>query len=239
MNRRRDGLRRALPRFILMVVVLVAAFFLFRDSALEELLELDRLTATVDTVRSVWWSPIVFLGLWVLISPLGLPASLLVATGAVLYGVWWGTFYNSIGSLLGAVTTFFFARILGRDLIVHVLGEERVGRVERRLDQYGFGTLVGIRFLPLPFPLVNFGAALAGVRFAPFFFATLLSVGPVIFIYTLFFASLAGATLEEGQARFTQMVAAIAVLGLLVVVRVVVRRRSASTSAADPPADPP
>ena len=38
--RRRNGLRSALLRFILMVTVLVAAFFLFRDSALAELPQL-------------------------------------------------------------------------------------------------------------------------------------------------------------------------------------------------------
>ena len=235
--RRRNGLGRALLRFILMVAVLVAAFFLFRDSALAELLAPDRLSATVDRVRAVWWSPLAFLGLWLLMSPLGLPASPLVAAGAVIFGIWWGTLYNSVGAVLGAVVSFAFARLLGRDLIVHLLGEERVGRVEHRLDQYGFGTLVGMRFLPLPFPLVNFGAALAGVRFTPFFFATLISTVPIIFIYTLFFASLVGATTEQGRTRFTQMIATIAVLGVLVVVRVVVRRRSNSTSATEAPTD--
>ena len=228
-GKRRSGLRGALVRFLVMVAVLATAFFLFRDSQLSQVLEIDRLIALVDRVRALWWSPLALIVLWILMSPLGLPASPLVAAGGVLFGVGWGTLYNCVGAMLGASATFFFARLLGHDFVAHLLGEERVAKVEHRLESYGFRALVGIRFLPLPWPLVNFGAALAGFRFGPFITATFIGVVPVIFVYTFFFASLVGATTEEGRAKLLQLVAAIAVLALLGLLRVFARRRSMSS----------
>jgi uncharacterized membrane protein YdjX (TVP38/TMEM64 family) len=225
-EQRRHSTRRALTRFLLMVAILAAAYLLFRDSSLAGLLEVERLTSMVDRVRDIWWSPLALIGLWVVMSPLGLPASPLVAAGGILFGAAWGTLYNCVGALLGGSATFYFARLLGRDLVVQLLGEARVAGIERRLEDHGFRSLVGIRLLPLPWPLVNFGAALAGFRFAPFLGATALGLAPVVFVYTFFFASPVGATTAQGRARLTQLGVAIAVLALLGALRVLVRRRS-------------
>jgi uncharacterized membrane protein YdjX (TVP38/TMEM64 family) len=222
------GLRGPLLRFAVMVAILVAAFFLFRGSLLAEYLDADRLSRTVDQLRTAWWAPLALIGLWTVMSPLGLPATPLVVAGGVVFGAGLGTLYNCVGACLGAAATYFFARRLGYDLVAHLLGEERFGRVERRLETYGFRALVGIRFLPLPWPLVNFGAALAGFRFAPFMLATAIGVVPVLFIYTFFFSSLADATIEEGRTKLLQLVGALALLVALVAARWLLRRRSAA-----------
>ena len=221
-------MRGALLRFLLMVAILVTAFLLFRDSKLAEFLDIERLSQTVDQVRSLWWAPLALIGLWGIMSPLGLPATPLVAAGGVIFGTWIGTLYNCLGALLGASTTFFFVRLLGREFVTHLLGGARIVKIEERLETYGFSALVGVRFLPLPWPAVNFAAALAGFRFGPFFLATLIGVGPILFIYTMFFASLADATLEESRTKVLQFLGALALLVLLVVLRLVLRRRTAA-----------
>jgi uncharacterized membrane protein YdjX (TVP38/TMEM64 family) len=230
----RRGLRGALLRFLVMVAILVAAFLIFRNSELAGHLEPGRIAETVDEVRGLWWAPLALIGLWTIMSPLGLPATPLVAAGGIVFGAGLGTLYNCVGASLGAAATFVFARRLGHDLVAHLLGAERLERIERRLEHHGFKALVGIRFLPLPWPLVNFGAALAGFRFVPFMTATAIGVVPVLFVYTLFFSSLAGATLEESRSRLLQLLGALALLVLLVAVRTILRRRATDLDT-DPP----
>lgn len=233
----RPSRRAATLRFLLMIVILALAYWLVRYSNALELLDRVAIAERVEELRALWWSPLALVGLWAVLSPLGLPASPLLIAGGVVFGTWWGTLYNSIGALLGATLTFFFARLLGHDFVAHLLGEERLTRVEERIERYGFWALVGIRFVPLPWPVINFGAALGGFRFAPFLLATLIGVVPMIFIFTFFAASLVGLTTEESRAATIRFVAALAVLAALGLARVLVRRRSIereTTSTSEP-----
>lgn len=228
----RPDRRSAVLRFLLMMAVVVLGYWLFRHSGGFSLLDRRAIAAHVEEIRTLWWSPLALIGLWGLLSPLALPASPLLLAGGAIFGTWWGTLYNSLGALLGASLTFFFARLMGRDLVVHLLGEDRFSRIEKRLDLYGFWALVGIRFVPLPWPVVNFGAALGGYRFLPFLAATVIGVVPMIFVYTLFAASLVGVTTEESKGAIVRFAVALSVLTLLGLLRVLVRRRSIDSGAA-------
>ena len=73
-------------RFVFMLAVLVAAFFLFRETELVDRLSLDRLAVVVDAVREKWWSPLALIGMWTLLSPLGTPATPFLLTGGVVFG---------------------------------------------------------------------------------------------------------------------------------------------------------
>lgn len=222
----RPSRRGATLRFVLMVAIVVFGYWLFRHSSAVELLDRQTITEHVELLRSRWWSPLALIGLWTALSPLGLPASPLLLAGGAVFGTWWGTLYNSIGAMLGATVTFAFARLMGRDFVAHLLGEERFERIERRIDHYGFWALVGIRFVPLPWPVINFGAALGGFRFAPFLLATLIGVVPMIFVFTFFAASLVGLTAEESRAATIRFVVALAALASFGLIRVLIRRRS-------------
>jgi uncharacterized membrane protein YdjX (TVP38/TMEM64 family) len=63
-------------------------------------------------------------------------------------------------------------------------------RVERAFEKRGFWPLVMVRFLPLPFALVNYGAALAGVKPLQYFLATALGLAPTTIMHTYFAATL-------------------------------------------------
>lgn len=209
-----------------MVAVVAFGYFLFRYSEAGHLLTPETVAAHVERLRSLWWSPLALIGAWALFSPLGLPASPLLLFGGAVFGTWWGTLYNSFGAIVGAALTFGFARLLGRDFIAHLLGEERFARMEQRLDLYGFWALVGIRFLPLPWPVINFGAALGGYRFVPFIGATVIGIVPMVFVFTFFAASLVGVTMAESKTALIRFGVAHAVLTAFIVLRVLIRRRA-------------
>ena len=115
-TRRPASLKSAILRFSILVALLVAAVLIFRYTPLHELLTRERMIALMADLRSTWWAPLVLIGLYVVLSPSGLPISPLIWAGGIVFGVWWGWLYNFLGALLGATASFLFARALGRDL---------------------------------------------------------------------------------------------------------------------------
>ena len=102
-----------------------------------------------------------------------------------------------VGLLLGASLAYWVAKALGRDFVVRVTGD-RLRRAENIFERHGFWPLVQTRFMPLPFAVVNFGAALAGVR--PMFFLATSTAGliPSTLIHTYFIAQ---AMTTQGRER--------------------------------------
>ncbi len=210
----RVSLRVAILRFSILVAVLVAAFFVVRLTPLSEFLTKDRMVAIMTDLRSAWWSPLALIALYVVLAPTGLPVSPLIWAGGVVFGIWWGWLYNFIGALLGASASFLMARALGRDLILHVASEPVLERTERLLEKHGFWTLVRVRFFPIPFAIINYGAALAGIRWSVFASSSILGLAPSMVIWTYFGYALFSVTVADRSTVIRNLVIAL-VLALL------------------------
>lgn len=206
------SLRRATLRFALLALLLGAGFVAVRWTPLAEYWDPQKLTALLEELRRTWWAPVALLGLYVVLCPIGVPASPLILAGGFVFGTVVGGVLNFVGTFLGAAISFFLGHLLGRDLVVHLAGD-RLRPVEKMLNRQGFWSLARIRFVPIPFPVVNYGAALTGVRASVFLGATALGLAPAVFIYTWFAAALAKATGEERGEVILQM--GLALVGIL------------------------
>ena len=113
----------------------------------------------------------------------------LVIVGGVVFGPWLGFGLNLLGLIGAAMSSYWTARLLGSYLIVR-LGGERLRRAERVLDRRGFWPLVQVRFTPIPFSLINFAAALAGVAPPRYLASTVLGLIPATLLHTYFMAEL-------------------------------------------------
>ncbi len=130
-----------------------------------------------EKIRQSPWAPAALLVAYVILSPIGLPASPLMVTGAMLFGVVWGSIWNLSGEVLGGTLTYFLGRILGRDFVAHFAGKH-LKKIEKQIAKRGFWGLVGIRFLPIPFAVVNYTAALVGIP--PSLFLPTLFLGLIL-----------------------------------------------------------
>lgn len=189
-------------------------FAVFRFTPLREMLREDQLAATLSGLRSAWWSPLALFGLYLALVPIGLPLTPLLLAGGLLFGPFWGWVVSYAGSYVAGVLSYFLGRALGRDFITQVFGD-RLKKFERILHRHGFWALVRVRFLPVPFPVVNYGAALAGVRPMTFVVSTALGLAPAIFAFNYFAASLGRAAEGSRGAVVGQL--ALAVVGLLLI----------------------
>lgn len=178
-------LRWAFARFLLLVVVVAAAFAAVRWTPLGGYLERQELAGLLARLRAAWWAPAAFVGIYVVLCPLGLPVSPLVFAGGAVFGAAWGALWNGLGTFLGAAASYGFARGLGREFVARLARGGRLRRTERRLARADFWSLVAVRFVPVPFPLVNFAAALAGVPAGRFLAATAVGLTPSVVVYTV------------------------------------------------------
>jgi len=186
--------------------LLLAGVALAHFTPLGGLLSEEGLVALFTQQSYPWWSPVLLIALYATVAPLGLPPGPLMIGGAV-FGALYGSIYNVAGLFLGAAISFQAARMLGRDFVIHVTGE-RMRRAERLFQRRGFWPLVQTRFLPVPFPVVNFGAALAGVRPPLFLTATLVGLIPSTVVHTYFIAELVS---SQGRERLITLAAYAAV----------------------------
>ena len=189
------GRRSPLLRVIVLGLILVAGIALVRWTPLGELMTEERLVAALLEIRQIWWAPLALLMLYTLLSPLGVSMVPLLVAGAI-FGPVLAALYNSSGLILGACASFWVARVLGRDYVVQITGD-RFRKAERLADRHGFWPLVQTRFLPLPFAVVNFGAALAGVDPRRFVVASIVGLVPSTVIHSYFIAKLMFVAGEE------------------------------------------
>ncbi|MFL6234467.1 MAG: TVP38/TMEM64 family protein [Thermoanaerobaculia bacterium] len=180
--------RHLLLRFLVLVVIVVTGFAVLRWTPLSQYLTVAKISALFDQLRDTWWAPAALILAYVVLCPLGVPASPMMIAGGMVFGPVWGSIYNILGTFLGGTATYFMGRGLGRDFVRHLAGN-KLKRVERLIARRGFWGLVGIRFLPIPYPLVNYTAALTGIRPALFMTTTALGLIPGATVYT-YFASL-------------------------------------------------
>src|SRR5436305_2505853 len=180
--------RHLLLRFLILVAIVVTGFAVLRVTPYSLYLTVAKISALFDQLRDTWWAPSALILSYIVLCPLGVPASPMMIAGGMVFGPWWGSLYNVLGTFLGGTATYFMGRGLGKDFVRHLAGN-KLKRVERLISRRGFWGLVGIRFLPIPYPLVNYTAALTGIRPALFLTTTAIGLIPGATVYT-YFASL-------------------------------------------------
>jgi len=179
--------RHLLLRFVALMAIVGTGFAVLRWTPLAGYLTVQNVSAVLARLRESWWAPAALIASYVVLCPL-IPATPMMVAGGMVFGPVIGSVYNIIGTFLGGTVTYFLGRGLGHDFVLHLLGH-RLRRVERLIARRGFWSMVGARFLPVPFPLVNYGMALAGIRPALFLLTTALGLIPGVAVFT-YFASL-------------------------------------------------
>lgn len=189
--------RSALLRAGLLALVLASAFAAARWTPLAEWLQRDLLVERIDALRATPWAAPGLVGLLVFFSVIGLPVSPVIFAAAAVFGPVGGFFYSFVGCVIGAAAGFGAGRWLGTDLVRRLVGPKRFAAMTNLWERHGFWTMFRVRFLPIPFPVVNYGAALAGISVGTFLTATVLGLIIPLAVWSYLFHTLIEATSGE------------------------------------------
>ena len=160
-------------------VALVAIVAGLYASPLRTWLTVENVSEAIRRVSSLWYAPFVFMAAFAVACVLWIPASVFLIAAGVIWGWKLGSLYAIVGSLIGAMMSYFVARFLGAEAMAKFGGD----KIARYLEHAGFQTMLILRLIPLfPFAVLNYGAGFAGVRARDFFFSTALGVIPAMIV---------------------------------------------------------
>jgi membrane protein YqaA with SNARE-associated domain len=102
-----------------------------------------------------WWGLAILAGLdstLVVVIPLAVDIAVIVLTSRSRDLVWLYPIIASLGSLVGAVVTFYIGRRVGEPGLEHFVSKSRLDRIRRRIEDKGAVALAALDLLPPPFP---------------------------------------------------------------------------------------
>jgi len=160
---------------------------------------------------------------------IGVPQFLLIAACVVAFGPWFGFLYSWIATVVSAGVTYW----LGRGPTARLLerhGGKTVGRLTRFVGKNAFYASFMIRNVPsAPFIVVNMAFGAARASFPGFLAGCALGVLPKTALVAFFGGSFMTAVSGDGIWTSAILAAvALAWLGLMLVVRELVKRREAA-----------
>ena len=168
-------------RFLLFVLLLaVAAGVWF--SPLRDHLTRDEIRATIESVRALWYAPLLLVAMYALGCVFAVPASLFIIVAGAVWGWALGGTISMIGGMLGAMGSYWAGRLIGGTWA------DANGRTARAAARYlrdpSMRSLLIVRLLPiLPFAALNYGAGILRVNASSFFVSTLLGLIPSNYVF--------------------------------------------------------
>lgn len=215
---------------LLLVAVLIAAFFAFDLGQYLELQYLKQQQARIEALRDDYplRSALLYLVVYVIVTGLSLPgAALMTLLGGAVFGLLTGTVLVSMASTAGATLAFLVARYLFRDAVQERFGD-RLQTINRGVEREGAFYLFTLRLVPaFPFFVINLVMALTPVRTWTFAWVSWLGMLPGTIVYVNAGTQLAGVE-STAEVLSPEIIGAFVLLGVfpLVARRVVLWLRS-------------
>jgi|SRR6476469_122081 len=147
-----------------------------------------------------WWGPVAFVATYNLATVLFVPGSVLTLGGGAIFGLWWGSVYVFVASILGAVFAFAIGRYLCRDRVVKYMeSHPKFKALDRAVSQQGLKIVFLTRLCPLfPFNLLNYALGITQVSLKDYVLGSFGMIpGTIMYVYS---GSLVGEVAAIGTA---------------------------------------
>lgn len=180
-----------------------------------DLSPLEALQQLIDLLRANRFGPLLFIAIYTVRPLILFPATVLTLGAGLVFGPVFGIIYTIIGSNLSAMVAFVVGRFLGEGLLD---GERTKGIVQRytdRLRNNSFETVLIMRFIFVPYDLVNYVCGVLQIDWKAFLVATAIGSIPGTIAIVLAGASIQG-DLSQGLPSFDPRVFGVSVVLLVV-----------------------
>jgi len=175
---------RSILGVVAAAVLLIGIALIWRYSPVGDLIGGDNLGELIDTVSDSGWGPLLLPLIYVALTLVVFPITILIALTAAVFGPWAGFAYALTGSLSGAAATYLVGAYFGKRLLRNLMGR-RLNAISRRLAEKGVWSVATLRMVPVaPFTFINLGAGASHIRFQDYMFGTALGMTPGILVMT-------------------------------------------------------
>ena len=205
---------------LLLLAVVIAAFFIAKSYGLTDYLTLDYLKSNLVSFKeyannNLVLTMAIFLGVYVLATALSLPgATIFTLAGGAIFGFTKGLIVVSFASTIGATLAFLMARFFLRDYVQSKFGD-KLKNFNEGVKRDGAFYLLTLRLIPIfPFFLINMAMGLTPIRTVTYFFVSQLGMLPGTAAYVYAGLSLSKIDSLSGIVS-AQMLTAFAALGLV------------------------
>ncbi|MEW5728236.1 MAG: VTT domain-containing protein [Pseudomonadota bacterium] len=175
---------RVLVRGLVLIATLVAVGWLFEVVGLKAMLDTGWVDQAVRGQAGLYGEAL-YLAVGAVAVALGLPRQAVSFGAAYAFGPSMGLALALLATLLGSLTTFYYARFIGRDVLVRRF-PDRIARIDSFLAGHEFTMAIVLRLSPLSHNgTTNVAAGVSGVRAAPFFAGSLVGYLPQTLVFVL------------------------------------------------------
>ncbi len=153
-----------------------------------------------------------------------IPGQELQIAAGFMYGFWVGYIYSVIGAAAGAVITYYLAKLLGRDAMHMIFGEEKINDLLQKLNSKKGVTVIFLIYLipGLPKDLCNYAAGLSDMKLKPFLIISLIGRSPGMMASLLIGKQI-------GAGAYTSVVVIAAVVLVLFILALIFRKKLMGT----------
>lgn len=179
---------------VLVWAIALGAYLLY--STQQNLGPLELVNQGIAALQNNAWGPLLYILLYTLRPLLLFPAVPLTIAGGILFGPWWGWLYVTLGANSGALVAYALGRVLGKGALDNSADDSLFQHYADRLRNNPFDTVLTMRFLFLPYDLVNYLAGFLQIEWKAFLLASFLGSLPGSIAFVLFGASVEGNVIE-------------------------------------------
>jgi uncharacterized membrane protein YdjX (TVP38/TMEM64 family) len=171
--------------WLLFIGAVAALAAMWRWTPLGDWVDMDAVSAAIETVRAMPAAPFIIIGGYVIAGLVAFPLTLLIIATVIAFGGGWGFAYALTGSLLSAMVTYYIGERIGRNAVRKLAGS-RINTISQYLARHGIITIVAVRIIPVaPFTVINLVAGASHINFRDYATGTVLGMAPGIVAISL------------------------------------------------------
>lgn len=175
---------RVLLRGLVLIATMVAIGWLFEVVGIRAMLDTGWVDHAVRGQRGLYGEGL-YLAVGAVAVALGLPRQAVSFGAAYAFGPWMGLGLALLSTLLGSLTTFYYARFIGRDALTRRF-PDKIGRINAFLTGHEFTMAIILRLSPVSHNgTANVAAGVSGVRAVPFFAGSVIGFVPQTVVFAL------------------------------------------------------
>lgn len=175
---------RVVIRGLVLIATMVGIGWLFEVVGIKSMLNTGWVDQAVRGQQGLYGEAL-YLLVGTVVVAIGLPRQAVSFGAAYAFGPWMGLALALLSTLLGSVTTFYYARFIGRDALTRRF-PAKIARIDSFLAGNEFTMAIILRLSPVSHNgTANVAAGVSGVRALPFFAGSLVGYVPQTVVFVL------------------------------------------------------